>query len=169
MDFVNLLPGYPQPFGSFAKMQIRERRVLCGGQTATAMCTCAQPRTAQQVRRRFGNRRERPPHPRSELTRRNVDMTDLIIRDAENQFAVILVDETTGERIVLWDRDDKLRLRDRDLPVEAIAAARVIHVDDVDEDAAIRAARHCAASPARWSPATSIALRSANRRARQLP
>ena len=36
VDFVNLLPGYPQPFGSFAKMQIRDRRVLCGGQTATA-------------------------------------------------------------------------------------------------------------------------------------
>ena len=41
VDFVNLLPGYPQPFGAFAKMQIRDRRVLCGGQTATAMCTCA--------------------------------------------------------------------------------------------------------------------------------
>src|SRR5262249_59856668 len=41
VDFVNLLPGYPQPFGSFAMMQIRNRRVLCGGQTATAICTCA--------------------------------------------------------------------------------------------------------------------------------
>jgi len=41
VDFVNLLPGYPQPSGAFAKMRIRDRRVLCGGQTATAMCTCA--------------------------------------------------------------------------------------------------------------------------------
>jgi sugar/nucleoside kinase (ribokinase family) len=41
---------------------------------------------------------------------------------------------------VLWDRDDRLRLRDRELPAEAFASARVIHVDDVDEDAAIRAA-----------------------------
>src|SRR6185436_18151003 len=110
VDFVNLLPGYPQPFGSFAKMQIKDRRVLCGGQI------------------------------RAELTRRDVDISDLIIRDAENQFAVILVDETTGERIVLWDRDDKLRLRDRELPIEALSSARVVHVDDVDDDAAIRAA-----------------------------
>ena len=139
VDFVNLLPGYPQPFGSFAKMQIRERRVLCGGQTATAMSTCA----SLGLRSKYvgvSGTDENGRRIRQELARRDVDVTDLIIRDAENQFAVILVDETTGERIVLWDRDDRLRLRDRELPAEAFASARVIHVDDVDEDAAIRAA-----------------------------
>lgn len=140
VDFVNLLPGYPQPFGAFAKMQIRERRVLCGGQTATAMSTCA----SLGLRSKYvgvSGTDENGRRIRIELTTRNVDIADLIIRDAENQFAVILVDETTGERIVLWDRDDKLRLRDRELPIEAIKAARVVHVDDVDDDAAIRAAR----------------------------
>jgi sulfofructose kinase len=140
VDFVNLLPGYPQPFGSFAKMQIRDRRVLCGGQTATAMCTCA----SLGLRSKYvgvSGTDENGRRIRAELTRRDVDIADLIIRDAENQFAVILVDETTGDRIVLWDRDDRLRVRERELPVEALAAARVVHVDDVDEDAAIRAAR----------------------------
>jgi len=140
VDFVNLLPGYPQPFGSFAKMQIRDRRVLCGGQTATAISTCA----SLGLRSKYvgvSGTDENGRRIRAELTNRNVDITDLIIRDAENQFAVILVDETTGERIVLWDRDDRLRLRERELPVEALAAARVVHVDDVDDDAAIRAAR----------------------------
>jgi len=32
---------YPQPTGPSAKMRIRERHVLCGGQMATAMCACA--------------------------------------------------------------------------------------------------------------------------------
>ena len=41
VDFVHLLPGYPQPFGSFAKMKIERQEILCGGQTATAMCACA--------------------------------------------------------------------------------------------------------------------------------
>jgi sulfofructose kinase len=139
VDFVNLLPGYPQPFGSFAKMQIKDRRVLCGGQTATAMCTCA----SLGLRSKYvgvSGTDENGRRIRTELTTRDVDITDLIIRDAENQFAVILVDETTGERIVLWDRDDKLRLRERELPVEALTTARVVHVDDVDDDAAIRAA-----------------------------
>jgi len=140
VDFVNLLPGYPQPFGSFAKMQIKDRRVLCGGQTATAMCTCA----SLGLRSKYvgvSGTDENGRRIRAELTKQNVDITDLIIRDAENQFAVILVDETTGERIVLWDRDDRLRLRERELPIDALAAARVVHVDDVDEDAAIRAAQ----------------------------
>ena len=139
VDFVNLLPGYPQPFGAFAKMQIRDRRVLCGGQTATAMCTCA----SLGLRSKYvgvSGTDENGRRIRAELTQRDVDITDLIIRDAENQFAVILVDETTGERIVLWDRDDRLRLRERELPIEALTAARVVHVDDVDDDAAIRAA-----------------------------
>src|SRR6185503_13271642 len=125
---------------SFAKMQIRERRVLCGGQTATAMSTCA----SLGLRSKYvgvSGTDENGRRIRQELARRNVDVTDLIIRDAENQFAVILVDETSGERIVLWDRDDRLRLRERELPAEAFASARVIHVDDVDEEAAIRAAR----------------------------
>ncbi len=138
VDFVNLLPGYPQPFGAFAKMQIRDRRVLCGGQTATAMCTCA----SLGLRSKYvgvSGTDENGRRIRAELTKRDVDITDLIIRDAENQFAVILVDETTGERIVLWDRDDRLRLRERELPIEALGAARVVHVDDVDDDAAIRA------------------------------
>ena len=139
VDFVNLLPGYPQPFGSFAKMQIKDRRVLCGGQTATAMCTCA----SLGLRSKYvgvSGTDENGRRIRAELTKRDVDIADLIIRDAENQFAVILVDETTGERIVLWDRDDKLRLRERELPIEALTTARVVHVDDVDDDAAIRAA-----------------------------
>ena len=62
---------------------------------------------------------------RNELKRRGIDLTDVIIRDAQNQFAVILVDETNGDRIVLWDRDERLMMRERDLPVEAIARARV--------------------------------------------
>ncbi len=140
VDFVNLLPGYPQPFGSFAKMQIRDRRVLCGGQMATAMSTCASLGLKSKYVGVSGTD-ENGRRIRQELARRDVDVSDLIIRDAENQFAVILVDETTGERIVLWDRDERLRLRDRELPTEAIAAARAVHVDDVDDEAALRAAR----------------------------
>jgi sugar/nucleoside kinase (ribokinase family) len=63
-----------------------------------------------------------------------------VIRDVENRFAVILVDENTGDRMVLWDRDDQLRLRESELPVAALGATKVVHVDDVDDDVAIRAA-----------------------------
>ena len=139
VDYVHLLPGYPQPFGTYAKMKIERQEVLCGGQTATAMCACAR----LGLRARYAGvtgTDENGRRVRNELKRRGIDLTDVIIRDAQNQFAVILVDETNGDRIVLWDRDDRLMMRDRDLPVEAIQSTRVLHVDDVDQAAAIRAA-----------------------------
>src|ERR1044071_4069825 len=140
VDFVHLLPGYPQPFGSFAKMKIDRQEILCGGQTATAMCACAR----LGLRARYAGvtgTDENGRRVRRELERRGIDLTDVIIRDAQNQFAVILVDQTNGDRIVLWDRDEKLMMRERDLPVESIAGSRVLHVDDVDQNAAIRAAQ----------------------------
>jgi sugar/nucleoside kinase (ribokinase family) len=140
VDFVHLLPGYPQPFGSFAKMKIQRQEILCGGQMATAMSTCA----ALGLRAKYvgvTGTDENGRRVRRELERRGIDLADLIIRDAQNQFAVILVDETNGDRIVLWDRDEKLMMRERDLPADAITTARVVHVDDVDQAAAILAAR----------------------------
>jgi sulfofructose kinase len=139
VDYVYLLPGYPQPVGSLAKTKIQEQFVLCGGQMATAMSTCA----------RFGLRAkyvgvtgtdDNGRRVRAELRDRGIDLGDLVIRDALNQFAVILVDKTNGDRIVLWDRDERLMMRDREIPAEAIANARALHVDDVDQEAAIRAA-----------------------------
>ena len=140
VDYVHLLPGYPQPFGTFAKMKIERQEILCGGQMATAMCACAK----LGLRARYAGvtgTDENGRRVRNELKKRGIDLTDVIIRDAQNQFAVILVDETNGERIVLWDRDERLQMRERDIPIEAIAAARVLHVDDVDQAAAILAAR----------------------------
>lgn len=140
VDFVHLLPGHPQPAGAFAKMQIRERQVLCGGQTATAVCTCASLGLQSKYVGAVGTD-ENGQRIRQELSRRNVDITDMVVRDAENQFAVILIDENSGERIVLWKRDERLTLEARELPADALASARVVHVDDTDEAAAIQAAR----------------------------
>jgi sulfofructose kinase len=140
VDFVNILPGYPQPSGFLAKMRLRQRHVLCGGQTATTVGTCA----SLGLRSKYvgvSGTDDNGRRVRAELALRHIDIEDLIVRDAENQFAVILVDESSGERIVLWDRDDRLQLRDRELPLDALSTARVVHVDDVDDEAALRAAR----------------------------
>jgi sugar/nucleoside kinase (ribokinase family) len=140
VDSVNLLPGYPQPTGPAAKMRIRERHVLCGGQMATAMCACASLGLRAKYVGVTGTD-DNGRRIRAELQGLNVDISDLVIRDVENRFAVILVDENTGDRMVLWDRDDRLRLRESELPVDALARTSVVHVDDVDDEVAIRAAR----------------------------
>jgi sulfofructose kinase len=140
VDSVNLLPGYPQPTGPSAKMRIRERHILCGGQMATAMCACASLGLRAKYVGVTGTD-DNGRRIRAELQGRNVDISDLVIRDVENRFAVILVDENTGDRMVLWDRDDRLRLRESELPVDAIGRTAVVHVDDVDDEVAIRGAR----------------------------
>lgn len=140
VDYVHLLPGYPRQHGPQAKMRIRRQIACCGGQMATALATCASLGLSTRyigVTGTDGNGRR----IRDEMAARGIDLTDAVIRDVPNQFAVILVDETSGERIVLWDRDERLRLRDREVPPETIAAARLVHVDDVDPRAAIAAAR----------------------------
>ena len=54
------------------------------------------------------------------------------------------MDESTGERTVLWHRDPGLDITEAEID-PAVLTARVLHVDDVDEEAAIRTARLAAA------------------------
>lgn len=140
VDFVNLLPACPQPQGPNAKMRIRRQIISCGGQMTTAMAACAKLGLRAKYVGVTGTD-ENGRRLRSTMAGYQVDMTDAVIRDVPNQFAVIIVDESTGERIVLWDRDERLQLRPREVPVDAIASARLVHIDDVDQGAAIEAAK----------------------------
>jgi sulfofructose kinase len=139
VDYVYRLPTYPEPNGPNAKMRISTHSISCGGQIATTLCTCASLGLRAKYLGATGTD-DNGRRIRAELTGRGVDMSDAVIRDVPNRFAVILVGEGAGERIVLWDRPAELSLRARELPPEVLTTARVVHVDDTDQDAAIRAA-----------------------------
>ncbi len=49
-----------------------------------------------------------------------LDRSGLVQRDGRNQHAVIVIDEQTGERAVLWDRDEALQSRRADVPFDDI-------------------------------------------------
>jgi len=68
--------------------------------------------------------------------------------NATNQFATILVDGSTGDRTILWNRDDRLMYREGELRKEAVCCGRLLHLDGHD----IRAAIQCA----RWAKEESI-------------
>ncbi len=113
VDYVYLLPAYPEADGPNAKMRISSHSLSCGGQVATALCTCA----AMGLRAKYigaTGTDDNGRRLRDELAKRHIDMSDAVIRDVTNQFAVIMVDEHAGERIVLWDRHDGLALRPRE-------------------------------------------------------
>jgi sulfofructose kinase len=139
VDHVYRLPASPKADSPTAKLRISSHSTMSGGQMATAMAACAAfgLRTAYlgAVGHDHNGRLIR-----SELGERGVDISQVRTRECANRFAVITVDETSGERIVLWDRDDRLNLAAADIDAGLIAAARLVHVDDEDQNAAITVA-----------------------------
>lgn len=139
VDYVNLLPCAPGGAAAETKLRINAHFVSCGGQVATMLATCGALGLTTRYLGPIGND-DNGRRVRDDLEARHVDLSCVITRDAQNQFAVVLVDQSTGERTVLWHRDPRLLLGDAPFD-PAILEGRVLHVDDVDEEAAIRVAR----------------------------
>lgn len=137
VDDVYRLPGPPPSRG---KMPITGRRIMPGGQVATALGCCASLGLRTAYLGTFGDD-DHGRLIRASLEGLGVDTSHARTRAAPNRYAVILLDERSGERSVLWHRDPALVLDPRDLPADVIADARLLHVDAVDEEAAIAAAR----------------------------
>ena len=139
------------PDGPLSKLRISGHERSPGGQIATALSACA----AMGLRTSYVGTMSSDHNGdfmREALTARGVDVARAVLRPAANPFAVILVAEgsTThglqrgsgqGERIVLWDRPAEMVLRPADLPADLASSARLVHVDDVDPDAAIAAGK----------------------------
>ena len=145
------LPEYPVPDGPLSKLRISGHERSPGGQTATALSACA----ALGLRTSYVGTLSTDQNGdfiRDALSSRGIDLARAIRRPAANPFAVILVAEGLpthglqrgsgqGERIVLWDRPAEMELRPADVPADLAASARLVHVDDVDPDAAIAAGK----------------------------
>ena len=141
IDYVYRLPRLPDLHGA-SKIEIAGHVVSPGGQVATTLSTCAALGLSASYVGAFG-RDSRGTRIQDALRQHGVDLTGARTLDAESRYAVILIEERTGERSVLWHRDPALRITRDELPASLIRGARVLHVDGVDEDVAI-AASHIA-------------------------
>jgi sulfofructose kinase len=132
-DTLLLVPEFPPYAGKIAF----DRELLSpGGQIATAIVTCAKLGLRAKYVGTIGDDR-RGQIQRESLDNSGVDTTGLIVREGcPNQTAYILIDQRTGERTVLWQRSDCLRLRPSDLRAEDIAGTRLLHIDGYDTEAA---------------------------------
>jgi sugar/nucleoside kinase (ribokinase family) len=136
VDEVYRLPG---ALGPNVKLPIASQQIRYGGQVATTLAACVSFGLRAAFVGTSGN--DEPAEGlRDALARRGVDTSHMIRRPARHRRAVILVNERTGDRTVLWERDPRLALTADDLPRAVIERARLLHVDTVDEDAAIAAA-----------------------------
>ena len=142
---VDLVYRIPHLAGAGDKVRAGSCRRLLGGQVATTLCTCAALGLRTRYVGSFGND-ENGRLIRAELEQRGIDTTSSSVRYAPNRHAVILVDERTAERTVVWQRDAALALRPEQVTDDALANARLLHVDNVDEDVAIAAATRARAA-----------------------
>ena len=137
-DTLLLVPEYPAYAGKIAF----EREMLSpGGQVATAVVACAKLGLRTKYVGTIGDD-FRGQIQRESLDGTGVDTSGLIVRDGcPNQTAYIIIDERTGERTVLWRREDSLRLQPEEIDPNDIARSRLLHIDGYDTEAAAFAAR----------------------------
>lgn len=133
LDYVCTLPEWPEPAGPAAKLPILDYRMSPGGQTATAMAACA----AFGLRAAFAGvigADSDGRRVREALEARGVDLAHAHV-EGKQAYSIILLTTASAERIVLWRAAAA-----RSGPPPALDA-RLVHVDDSDEEAALSAAR----------------------------
>ena len=137
-DTLLLVKEFPPYAGKVAF----DREMLSpGGQVATAIVSCARLGLRAKYIGTIGDDL-RGNIQRQSLEGTGVDTSSLIVREnCPNQTAYIVIDERSGERTVLWQRADCLRLRPEEIKPEDIASARLLHIDGYDIDAAAHASQ----------------------------
>jgi sugar/nucleoside kinase (ribokinase family) len=138
VDLLTVVAAYPAPN---TKQPLRRFLKLPGGQAATAAHVCARLGWRTAYIGAFGDD-DLGALARRSLMEDGVDVSGArVVPGATNQFAVVLVDERTGERTVLWHRHPGLRLEPPHVPRAIIESARMLTVDCHETAAVTEAAR----------------------------
>src|SRR5437764_3805184 len=136
-DTLLLLPKFP----AYAGKVPFEREILSpGGQVASAMVACARLGLRVKYIGTLGDD-ERGRIQMESLQGSGINLDHVQVRrNCANQSAYIIIDQSTGERTVLWSRAECLRLAPEAIAEEQITCARLLHIDGHDTPAVARAA-----------------------------
>jgi sulfofructose kinase len=117
-----------------SKVPFRGVTILPGGPVASAIVACQRWGLRTRYIGKLGEDAAASIH-RAEFTRTGVEAHLFTAPGCASQQAIILVDDS-GERTVLWHRDERLTILPSELQRDWIANARVLHVDGHDTAAA---------------------------------
>src|SRR5688500_7259707 len=136
-DTLLLLPKFPAYAG---KVPFTQEILSPGGQVASAMVACANLGLRVKYIGTVGDD-QRGEIQLQSLRESGIDLEHVQVRkNCPNQTAYILIDQTTGERTVLWSRPECLRLEPEQITPEQITCARLLHIDGHDTPAVGKAA-----------------------------
>ena len=136
-DTIIRLPRFP---ASDSKIEILSAAIAPGGQVASAIVACRRWGLTTRYVGKIGDDDAGELQQR-EMERDGVDARWIIAPGCSSQIAYILVDESCGERTVLWKRDSAIAMLPSDLKHNFISGAHVLLVDGHDTEAAAQAAR----------------------------
>ena len=138
VDHLIVVPEYP---AFDTKMRLLEHKQSAGGQTATAMVALRRLGLNTAYAGRFGS------DPEGQFGLKllvdegvNCDFAE-VIEHSKNQIAFITIDARSGERTIVWDRDERLAYKPDEAPIEFGPMGRVLHLDAHDPPACVRVAK----------------------------
>lgn len=137
-DTLLLVPHFPAYGG---KAPFVKEILSPGGQVASAMVACVKLGLRTKYIGSVGDDKRGRILMRS-LENSGIDITHVQLReDCPNQSAYIVIDQTTGERTILWQRPRCLKIVPEHIAPEQILCARLLHIDGHDTAAVEHAAR----------------------------
>jgi len=139
VDHLIVVPHYPA-FNS--KTAFLSHTLAPGGQSATAMVALARLGMRAGYIGKVGAD-DLGRFQIHSISSEGVDTSGVRVVDgAESQTAFIIVDQTSGERTILWHRDAQLTMGKDEVDRAMVTAGRVLHLDGHDVAASIVAARY---------------------------
>ena len=142
-DLLAVVAEYPR---AGTKGPVRDLTILPGGQAATAMTAVSRLGWSARYIGCFGDDAN-GRLGRETLEQVGIDVTTCkTATGATNALSLILVDQGSGQRTVLWSRHPGLRLGPEDVPLDAVRSGRVLLVDCHETEAATAATRHARAA-----------------------
>ena len=138
VDHLISVPRYPD-FNS--KVELTSWAVLPGGEVASTLVALQRLGFTTAYAGSFGSDDAGKLGLRSLMDEGvNADHA-VVIDNATTQVAFVVVDEGSGERTILWKRDEKLRYSARDAPLDLAGSAKILHMTPHDTAACVAMAR----------------------------
>ncbi len=133
-----LLPRFPEPDMKVDPVAATQQG---GGVVATALVACARLGLTTKYVGKVGAD-DAGRLSQQSLAHEGIDVSDLVVDPrAHTRITVGLIERTTGRRTLIRGVPPLARLTPEEVPVAAVLAGRILHLDGYEGPAAVRAAR----------------------------
>src|SRR4029450_3331498 len=126
VDHLIVVPAYP---AFDTKVRLLDHKQTAGEQAATTMVALQRLGLNTAYAGRFGSDAEGQFGFESLKSEGVNNEFAEVVAGARNQLAFIIVDERSGERTIIWDRDERLSYRADEAPIALASRGRILHLD----------------------------------------